>query len=68
MLANIGIEEGTCTSLGHPIRDRKRKLDADHKMTDCFKKRRKTLRAKKKGLSDDQKEKEGGESYAKGAY
>ena len=46
----------------------KAKKDADHKMTDYFKKRRKTLRAKKKGFSDDQEEKKRGESYAKVAY
>lgn len=68
VLENLGIKEGKFTSLNHEGRDRKRKLNADRKKTDNVKKRRKTLRAKKKGLLDEEKVTEGGESYEKGAH
>ena len=68
VLENLGIKEGKCTTLNHKSRDRKRKLAADHKKTENVKMRRKTLRAKKKGLLDAEKATEGGESYAKGEY
>ena len=49
-------------------RDRKRKRGADFKKTETGKKMRKSLRAKKKGHLDKEKVKEGGDSYAKGAF
>ena len=68
VLEKLGIKEGECTKSIYESRDRKRKRGADFKKTETGKKMRKSLRAKKKGLLDKEKVKEGGESYAKGAF
>ena len=68
VLEVLGVKEGKCAISNCEGRDMKRKLLADHKRTETAKKRRKTLRAKRKGFLDEEQLKEEGESYAKGAF
>ena len=68
VLEVLGVKEGKCAISNCEGRDMKRKLLADHKKTETAKKRRKTLRAKRKGFLDEEQLKEEGESYAKGAF
>ena len=64
----IGVKEGKYTTSNCEGRDVKRKLLGDHKKTETAMKRRKTLRAKRKGLLDEEQHIEVGESCAKGAF
>ena len=66
-MKRLGIEKGHFTNAGSNKKSRKRKKSIEQKNTDRFKKRRKQLRALKKGWQDKEVQQEG-ETYAAGKF
>ena len=68
VLGCLRLEPGFVTERGSMEKLRRRVNLARKKQSETIKKRRKTLRGLRKGYSDKEKGKEGGESYAAGAF
>ena len=68
VLTKLGMQVGKYFLLGATTRDRGRIDNCEKKSSSITKKRRKTLRAFKKGYLDAEKEMEGGESYSVGGF
>lgn len=67
VMKRLGIEKGHFTNAGSDKKSRKRMKSMERKNTDRFKKRRKQLRALKKGWQDKEVQQEG-ETYAAGKF
>ena len=67
VLRKMGLNGGTHTDIGLAQRERKRKRRSTEKQSDNSKKRRKQLRAHKKGWIDKNSEKEG-KTYGAGQF
>ena len=65
---NLGIDNCQFFLLGATAKDRSRIKNSEKKASEQGKKRRKTLRAIKKGYQDTEKEIEGGDSYSAGSF
>ena len=67
VLKRLGVQKGYFTEAGSDKKSRKRKKSMERKNAEIFKKRRKYLRARKKGWQDNEVEQEG-ETYAAGKF
>ena len=65
---NAGLHFGKFITAACKKKDKSRISIMTHKSSDSVKKRRKKLRAIRKGFCDKEKEEEGGESYVSGGY
>ena len=65
---SLNLPVGKHFHIGARLKDRQRIIQSNRKATNEVKKQRKKLRAQRKGLLDNEKELEGGESYQTGSF
>ena len=65
---SLNLPVGKHFHIGARLKDRQRIIQSNRKATNEVKKQRKKIRAQRKGLLDNEKELEGGESYQTGSF